>query len=339
MNTATSPAHHTWPMPAEHAGGDETQNVMRIRPRAHIHRNLHLQTVPVMPKADSVTQSILCDTFMTAYRGAIDDGKPRWIERSTADGMVKDLLRSLKQREHRTLLDRRTERKKSGRRLRVDDAHALDITPADRSRVTALLRRFAAGTPHPGLYRLLDVARRIAGNGSLGVERYVLLVEGKGSPDDNYLLDLKLAVPSAMAPRVKLRQPKWTSEAQRVVACQHIVQAISPALLQTITDGGRSYVLKELQPTADRLDLNRWHGHLERLESVVKTMAEVTAWGQLRSCPRHGAAGVEELQRYVAGTAWENKLLAAAADSCTRTLAQWRTYAKAYDDGQFNRKR
>ena len=71
MNTATSPAHHTWPMPAEHAGGDETQNVMRIRPRAHIHRNLHLQTVPVMPKADSVTQSILCDTFMTAYRGAI----------------------------------------------------------------------------------------------------------------------------------------------------------------------------------------------------------------------------------------------------------------------------
>ena len=32
---------------------------------------------------------------------------------------------------------------------------------------------------------MLDVARRIAGTGSLGVERYAILVEGKGSPDIN----------------------------------------------------------------------------------------------------------------------------------------------------------
>jgi uncharacterized protein (DUF2252 family) len=278
----------------------------------------------------------LCRAFIAAYRDAIGDGKPRWVERATAVGMVGDLLHALEQRSRADLLDKRCERAKSGWRLCIDDKHALAIAPADRSRIVVLLKRFAAGTDHPEFYRLLDIARRIAGNGSLGVERYVLLVEGKGSPDGNCLLDLKLAVPSAMAPAVKLRQPKWASEAQRVVSCQRIVQAISPALLHVIADGSKSYVVKELQPAADRLDLALWHGHIERLESVVKTMAEVTAWGQLRSCSRHGAASVEELQSYVAGAAWDKKLLAVAADGCALTLAQWRTYSKAYDNGQFN---
>jgi uncharacterized protein (DUF2252 family) len=57
---------------------------------------------------------------------------------------------------------------------------------------------------------VLDIGRRIAGTGSLGVERYVVLVEGKGSPDRNYLLDIKEAKPSAMAPhlaRLGIKQP------------------------------------------------------------------------------------------------------------------------------------
>lgn len=289
-------------------------------------------------KLSAPQAATLCRTFLAAYRAAIGDGKARWVERSTADGMVKDLLHSLEQRTRGESLDKRTERTKSGRRLRIDDVHALAIAPSDRGRINAMLKRFAATTDHPQFYRLLDVARRVAGNGSLGVERYVLLVEGKGSPDDNYLLDLKLAVPSALAPVVKLRQPQWASEAQRVVATQRIVQAISPARLRAVSDGGKSYVLKELQPSADRLDLALWHGHLERLESVVKTMAEVTAWGQLRSCARHGAASVEDLQRYVAGAAWEKKLLAVASECCALTLAQWRAYCKAYGGGQFDSK-
>ena len=278
----------------------------------------------------------LCRTFIDTYRTAIADGKPRWIERTTADGMVKDLLQALEQRKRVAMLDKRTTRGRAGRRLRIDGEHALAVAPAQRRRIIALLKRYAATTAGSKFYRVLDIARRIAGNGSLGVDRYVLLVEGRGSPDDNYLLDLKLAVPSAMAPATRLRQPKWASEAARVVAVQRIVQAISPARLTTITDGARSYVLKELQPAADRLDLTHAHGHAGRLESVMVSMAEVAAWGHLRGCSRLGAAGVEVLQRYIGGAAWEKKLLAAARASYTRTLAQWRAYCVAYDRGNFN---
>jgi uncharacterized protein (DUF2252 family) len=50
--------------------------------------------------------------------------------------------------------------------------------------------------PNPAFYEVLDVARRIAGTASLGIDRYVILIHGKGSPDRNYLLDLKQALPS-----------------------------------------------------------------------------------------------------------------------------------------------
>jgi uncharacterized protein (DUF2252 family) len=68
----------------------------------------------------------------------------------------------------------------------------------------------------------------------------------------------------------------------------------------------------------------------------MASMAEVTAWGHLRGCSRFGAASVEELQRYIGGDAWGEKLAAVANDSCARTLAQWRTYCVAYECGKFS---
>lgn len=286
-------------------------------------------------KLSAAKAASLCRLFCATYRNSIVDGKPRWIERLTAEGMVKELLDSLRDRKRADLLDRRTQRTKAGRRLVIDKDHTLAATAADRRRVIALVKRYARTSGDPKFYRVLDVARRVAGNGSLGVERYALLVEGKGSPDGNYLLDLKLELPSALVARTGTRQPRWPSEAHRVVAVQRVMQAISPARFAAIVDGPRSYVLKELQPTADRLDLTTWHGHFGRLEAVIATMAEVTAWAQLRGCSRFGAAPVEALQRFIAGRGWEPLLVTAARRAADRTLAQWHAYCTAYDAGAF----
>ncbi|MGL1161922.1 DUF2252 family protein, partial [Vibrio parahaemolyticus] len=84
---------------------------------------------------------------------------------------------------------------------------------------------------------------------------YVVLVQGKGSPDQNHLLDLKFALPSVPAQRLRKRQPDWRNDAQRIVAIQDRCQAESPALLSVAEIEGRAFVLRELQPTEDRLDL------------------------------------------------------------------------------------
>jgi len=125
------------------------------------------------------------------------------------------------------------------RRIRLDGKHALSAKSKDKAWAHRLLK--AAAAPHERKFlRVLDVARRIAGTGSLGVERYVVLVEGKGSPRQNYLLDLKAARPSATSVSLKAPQPEWPSEAERVVWVQSHMQAASPALLRAVNVEGRS---------------------------------------------------------------------------------------------------
>ncbi len=270
--------------------------------------------------------------FLDRYRHWIQDGKARWLERSTAEGMVRDLLGSVIGRKRLQLLKARTVRTGGGRRLRLNE-RALPIERQQRARLKAFIERFGAARGERRFYRLLDAARRVAGKGSLGLERYVLLVEGKGSPRDNYLLDVKLAVPSALR-LIRARQhPRWATEAQRVVTTQRVAQAISPALLHAVTIGERSYVLKELQPMTDRLDLAQWDGRIERLQLTVASMASATAWAHLRSCGRYGARALEDLQRYVATAGWQRALPALAVRCSERSLEQWSAYSKVYDAG------
>jgi uncharacterized protein (DUF2252 family) len=270
--------------------------------------------------------------FLDRYRHWILDGKARWLERSTAEGMVRDLLASVIGRTRLQLLKARTVRTGRGRRLRLSD-RALPIEKQQRAKLKAFIERFGAARGEQRFYRLLDAARRVAGKGSLGLERYVLLVEGRGSPRGNYLLDLKLAVPSVLR-LIRVRHAfRWATQAQRVVTAQRVAQAISPALLQAVTIGERSYVLKELQPMTDRLDLARWDGRIERLELMVASMGAVTAWAHLRTCCRYGACALEDLQRYVAGSRWQRALPALAVRCSERSLEQWSAYSTVYDAG------
>jgi uncharacterized protein (DUF2252 family) len=277
----------------------------------------------------------LCHGFVDAYAGALSSGKARWVERETAQGMVKDLLYSLSSRSRAQFLDRRTERAGGHRRIRIDGKKALAADARQRKRIETFMRAFALAQPKPGFYRLLDVARRIAGTGSLGVERFVLLVEGKGSPDANYLLDLKQAVPSTLVPHLDARQPRWENEAERVVSLQQRVQAISPAFLRPVAIDGTDYIMKGLQPSEDRVALELWHGHFDRLQGLMATLGEVVAWAELRSAGRQGSAGADELIDFGGRKAWRTRMVAVARACQKQVDRDWREYCIAFDDRAF----
>ena len=268
----------------------------------------------------------LCHSFLDSYIDALQDGKASWVERASAKGMIKNLLSDLRKRSRPEFLDSRTKFKGNKRVLHLDGKRALPVSDADYEKVTLFMTEFAALQPNPKFFKVLDVARRIAGTGSLGTERYVILVEVEGSAEGNYLLDLKHELGSALAPYLTLSQPKWSTEAERVVSIQQRVQAISPAFLNAVQIGKRSYVMRELLPESDRLHLELWNGKLRRLENVMHAMGKVIAWDHLRSGGRQGSAIADEWISFAARGDWRSPLLEYVISYAHQVVTDWNEF-------------
>ena len=284
-------------------------------------------------KRSEATQA--CTVFLDAYGMALALGKAYWVERETAQGLVRDLLDGLRDRQRSRFLDARTQFKGRKRILLVDGIKALPATEAQRSAITEFMAGFAQTQPNPGFFQVLDVARRIAGTGSLGVDRHVVLVLGKGSPDGNYLLDLKLALPSSLAPHLKVVQPRWKTQADRVVTTQRRMQAVSMAFLHPVMLGKIPYVLRDLQPADDRITLDRSNSSIRVMEQLVRTMGNVVAWAQLRSTGRDGSAIADALIDFAQRRKWQATLLGASEHCAEQVREDAATFDIAYDDGAF----
>lgn len=287
---------------------------------------------------DEASKRELCQVFIDSYANSLKSGKARWIERATSEGVVRRLFVDLKKRSRADFITSRTMLKKGKRFINTDGKKALPVNKEQYQRINSFMKEFAKGQPTPKFFRVLDIARRIAGTGSLGIERYAILVSGNGSPDNHYLLDLKHALPSSLAEHTGVRQPAWKTEAERVISVQRYMQAISPAFLYDAEIDGKSYILKELQPTQDRINLNGWGGKLGKFRSLMATIGEITAWDQLRSCGRKGSVSVDELMDFVSGDTWGEEMLQLALISAQIVGKDYLDYCKAYDDGFFKDK-
>lgn len=285
-------------------------------------------------QAEAMAVSRSC---LDAYRSALINGKPLWVERETSVGLVNTLLTELQDRERATFLNKRTLRKGRHRSLILDGVKALPALEVQKKLVSRFMLDFAATQPNPDFFEVLDIACRIAGTGSLGVERFVVLVEGKGSPDGNYLLDIKEAKPSAMIPhlaRLGIEQPNWPDEAGRVVSIQNRMQAVDHAFLHPVKLDGLPCILKGLQPSEDRVSIGDWGKKLDRLKDVVATMGRILAWDQLRASGRSGAATADTLMTFAQRNDWMEDLLQAASSMTQTTRQQWKEFVQTLGSQQ-----
>lgn len=249
----------------------------------------------------------LSQFFIHTYTHTLVTGKACTIHRETAQGMVKDLLQSLKHRKRKSFIKDRLDRKL--RALKRIPNKILNVAPEDLRRIHTLVSDWGNRQPNPDFFKVLDIAQRLAGTGSLGLERYLILIEGKGYPNGSYLLDLKAARSSCLQPYLPTLQPLWTSEAHRIVEIQSRIQESPPAMLNVLTDANHSYVLRELQPTADKLDLNTIPRSPKQLKSLIQTLASIVAWGHLRSGGRQRSAITDDLIAFGTDLSWQADLL------------------------------
>lgn len=270
---------------------------------------------------------LVSQSCLHAYRNALINGKPLWVEQETATGLVKDLFTALQNQKRTDFLDKRTTIKGHQRSLKIDGIKACPATEEQKKTISAFMLEYAATQANPKFYEVLDIACRIAGTGSLGLQRFVVLIEGKGSPDGNYLLDIKEAKASALSPRLHnmpIPQPTWQDDATRIVAIQTLMQAVNHAFLQPVIINHQPYILRGLQPTEDRVAIGDWGKKIDRLKEVATTMGNILAWDQLRASGRNGAANADALIDFAKQEDWAPELMHAASDMTTLTQSQWK---------------
>ena len=172
---------------------------------------------------------------------------------------VRDVLAAAATRDNVHSFARLTERVDGHRRF-VDRPPTLERLPegAVRRRVTRLLERYPASLADDqrellSRFRLVDVARKVVGIGSVGLAAFVALYLGRDDGDP-LVLQVKEAGPSILAPY--LPGPAARDQGHRVVAGQRLMQASSDAFLGWAGgERGKSFYVRQLADMKWSLDI------------------------------------------------------------------------------------
>jgi uncharacterized protein (DUF2252 family) len=279
--------------------------------------------------------------FLRAYAITLGKGKAQYVEPETASGIVKSFLDKITDRKQKTLLAQYAiiKNKTKHAAFRTGKPRLFEIDAKEKKELALEMTRWMK-INHQKHYafRVIDVNFRIAGTGSVGVKRYVFLVQSTINPKKFMLIDMKQAKPSSVAPYIKVLQPAWVSEAERVVSIQDRMQSTPPALLGTLNYKGDSYVVKELQPTADKIDFLVIKDRYADIRQVIGEMGMLTASAQLRSSGRQGSAIADELIAFGNDTHWQQDIIKYAQHYSSQVKRDYQSFLRVYNKGGFSQK-
>jgi uncharacterized protein (DUF2252 family) len=281
--------------------------------------------------------------FLRVYSSTLARGKARYLEHETANGIVRTFLEKVAERKQKELIRQRTEDGRGDRlQLRLDNVRFFSIDKDGNTTKKTLMAHLTQWMQQypllKGRYQVIDVCFRVAGTGSLGVKRYAFLLRNNKDPKKHLLIDMKEAKPSSLQPWLNNPQPAWATEAERVVAIQDRMQNIVPALLSTTVFAGSPFVVKELQPTADKIDFLVIRDRYKDIACVIEDMAFLTASAQLRTAGRQGAALADELIAFGRDGHWQKGVLDYAQGYAGQVKKDYQEYFKAWKDGYFSGK-
>lgn len=231
----------------------------------------------------------LAPTFLAGYHEALIGGKPRHIEREVAKGSIRRLLQTVARRKRKRFIRERT----SHDRIVLGDGQTCAVPRGERAQAMAVFRRWAAGRRHREFFRVVDLCGSLSGVGSLGLRRYLVLVEGGKR---RHLIDMKEAVPSALAPFSPRPQPKWSCEAERIATVQAYIQYEPIAHLGWLRDRTSSFVLSDFQPAEDRIDSDLLAPDVDG--RFARKWGRLLAWAHLRSAGWRRAATIDDLMTF-----------------------------------------
>lgn len=281
---------------------------------------------------DGLSARKLANLFLNSYFHCLKTGKSKHVETKIAKGILHSFLEKVQNRKMKMLIRERT--MSNGQRLRIDNVKQLLLDEDDREKTVQALERWMVRAKDVRYhYHIVDAAFRIAGTGSLGVKRYVLLA--KNDEKKTVLIDIKQATPPSSLRWIKTPQPEWSSDAERVVWTQTMLQSTPPALLTNYQYEKEWYVLKMLQPSEDKIDYSKLNADMLALELLMANMGTLTASAHLRTTGRKGSCTADALMEAAANNDLKKEILSTATDYCAQTMSYYKDFTTAYKSGFF----
>jgi len=243
----------------------------------------------------------MANLFLKTYCEILIKGKCNYIEPKTATGIVADFLKHVNKRKRKTLLNKRTQKINNTRKIRITEKH-IELDKRLRNELSAHISNWIVN--HNGIlynYEVIDAVFRVAGLGSLGLKRYLFLLKSTNRQEKYLLVDMKQAKNSSLEPVVKslnIPQPKWNTEAERIIAVQQRMQNVHPAMLSATVFKGEHYIIQEMQTAKEGINLNLIKHDYRHIYRVISDMAILTASAQLRSSGRQNSATCDELIQF-----------------------------------------
>ncbi len=233
-------------------------------------------------------------SFSDCLRRMLKRGQePVYSERSSGSPdcpPVESLIQSAISTKRAEFINGLTENNQGQRRIRRSD-HYFNLPVQERDQALRLLDDYRRRMPppeSPDFYEVLDICGRVAGIGSMGRLRYVLLLTGKGKKDSrNVLIEFKEARPSAYDV-IQHRDDDaaaLVSRAERVITMQRLSQAATSPYLGFAVDGGLSFQAREVGPHDHRIDFKTLN-HLSDWQSLAQAEAALLARTHARAVAR-----------------------------------------------------
>jgi uncharacterized protein (DUF2252 family) len=265
-----------------------------------------------------------CDIFLKKYSSILAQGSPRYIETRTAKGIVKRFLNTVEDRPDKKLLGKHTVKKKGNLHLSKCERKQLTIDDKLKRKLIKTCQRWMkSNNEPPNDYKVLDVRFRFAGTGSIGIHRYLFLIQKINDPNKYMLIDMKQATASSLSAYVKIDQPKWKSEAERMVYIQKMMQNIPPAQLSALDFKGESYLMQEMQPAKDRINFKVIEDDFKVVCRVIEDMAMITASAHLRGIGRKGSCSSDDLIAFGDEKSWHTELLKYALNYKNKVMSDY----------------
>ncbi|MDB4903170.1 MAG: hypothetical protein JWQ63_2451 [Mucilaginibacter sp.] len=275
--------------------------------------------------------------FLKIYSLTLIKGKAVSIDHRTATGIVGSFLTTVEKRKQKDLLKKLIVKIKGKLTLLLDNDRHFELAKPLKKELSHFIDDFIK-TGNYGAYnfKVLDSTFRLAGTGSIGVKRYLFLLKSLSAKNKYMFLDMKQAAPSSLKPYINIQQPQWGSEAERVIAIQKRMQNVSPALLSATIFNREAYVIKQMQPTEDKITFELLRDRYKDIDCVIEDMAVLTASAQLRSSGRQGSSVADELIAYGQNNQWQETILKYAHQYATQVKKDYKEFVTGNKKGSFN---